>query len=204
MDKKNNFFVFSISNFLDHQGHYVFFILSFLMFTFYSQIENIAIRLSPAVLINTPLSLNGTIEKISKNIIKIKQNEPYSIAEAPINIKQNSYYIVIINQESEGGFLFDFFSHIGYDNAQQERYVSPTRKRSLFSIFSGQPPNDVLFRIHFSGKYDVILHDIRILEAPTWYKYRNYILFSGFGLLLISFGIMLRENPVKRRCFCSQ
>lgn len=193
MDSIINSFFAATANFFSHQGRYLFFALSILLFVFYSHSESIVTGFS-TVLISTASPFRGAVNKMPDGKIKLKQAEPYSVAETPINIRENSYYLVIVDQESQEGFRFDFFGGSDYDRPEQERYVSPDSRKAIFSIFSGQSPRDVLFRIHFAGHYDVILHDLRVVEAPSWYGYRDYILFSGFGLLLLSLGMALHER----------
>jgi hypothetical protein len=187
---------------LAYRARYFLFIISLLLFSLYSQLDGIIIQNTSFFLVTMASPFVGPVEK-KEGKLKINYGKPFSVLQTQVNIKKDSFYLVIVDHDSKGGFLLDFFGHSGYDNPEQERHVPVNEGRVIFRIFSGEPPGNtpILFRIHFDGDYDVILNDIIVVETPVWYRYHNFLLFGAFALLLLSVGLMLRERSSREALF---
>jgi hypothetical protein len=187
---------------LAYRARYFLFIISLLLFSLYSQLDGIIIQNTSSFLVTMASPFVGPVEKIEGKL-KINRGKPFSVLQTQVNIKKDSFYLVIVDHDSEGGFLLDFFRDSGYDNPEQERYVPAQPGRSVFRIFSGNPSGNapIFFRIHFDGDHDVILNDIIVVETPAWYRYRDFLLFGAFAFLLLSISLMLRERSSKEALF---
>ncbi len=174
-------------------GRYPVLILALLLLTLCAHFDRFVFDHASTVVATLESPFTGPVEKTAEGLI-IKPAKPYSMAQTPIKIRKNTWYLVLIDQDSRQGFSLDFFG-FAYDKTGQDRTVQPQQKRATFVIFSGSVPQDhpVFFRIFFNDDYPVTLRNLYIAEAPAWLSYHDLALYAGLVGMALVISMMLRS-----------